>query len=72
MKNKVIRYDVYATSEKKEDKWMGSYSTLLNRADQPSALEMARMNHKQTQGKIIAVYESGLEEEVLNSKVINK
>lgn len=68
MKNKVMRYDVYDS----KDRWMGSYSTQLNRADQPSALEMARINWKQTQGKIIAVHESGLEEEVLNNKVINK
>ena len=68
MKNKVIRYDVYD----KKDRWMGSYSTGLTLPNQPTALEMARINFKQTQGKITAVYESGLEEEVINAKVINK
>lgn len=68
MKSNVIRYDVYDS----KDRWMGSYSTQLKSPNQPSALEMARINHKQTQGKIIAIHESGLEEEVLNSKVINK
>ena len=68
MKNEVIRYDVYDH----RDRWMGSYSAGLTLSNQPSALEMARINWKQTQGKIIAVYESGLEEEVINTRVINK
>ncbi len=62
MKEQVIRYDVYD----KRNRWMGSYSTSLSRPNQPSALQMAGINCKQTQGKLIAVHESGLEEEVLN------
>lgn len=68
MKATVERYDVYD----KKDRFMGGYSTLLNRPNMPSALEMARMNLKQSQGKIIAVYDTGLEEEIVNLQVINK
>lgn len=68
MKSNVIRYDVYDS----KDRWMGSYSTQLKSPNQPSAYEMARINWKQTQGKVLAIHSCGLQEEVLNAVVINK
>jgi|13_taG_2_1085334.scaffolds.fasta_scaffold12250_5 hypothetical protein len=68
MKSNVIRYDVYDS----KDRWMGSYSTQLKSPNQPSAYEMARINWKQTQGKVLAILSCGLQEEVIASPVIKK
>lgn len=68
MKSNVIRYDVYDS----KDRWMGSYSTQLKSPNQPSAYEMARINWKQTQGKVEAIYSCGLTEEVISPPVIKK
>lgn len=68
MKSNVIRYDVYDS----KDRWMGSYSTQLKSPNQPSAYEMARINWKQTQGKVLAIHSCGLTEEVISPPVIKK
>ena len=68
MKNKPIRYDVYS----KKDVWMGSYSTQLRTDTMPAAFDMARLNWKQSGGKVIVVYDSGLEEDITNKMVIKK
>lgn len=67
MNPKIERYDVYD----KKNEWMGGYSTALNLPNQPNALEMARINMKHCLGRIVAVHEGGLEEEVA-SLVIKK
>lgn len=44
--------------------WMGSYSPLCEKSNQPSALDMARINHRQSGGKIFRVFSDGEREEV--------
>ncbi len=68
MKENIIRYDVYD----KKNRWAGSYSTALCNPNHPTALEMARMNWKQSLGKIVAIHGSGLEIEIANFQAINK
>ena len=68
MKTKIIRYDVYD----KKDRWVGSYSTDLDHPNDTSSFDMARINNRQSGGKIIARHQCGLEEEVINLKVIRK
>jgi hypothetical protein len=59
MTKKVVRYEVID----KRDRWMGSYSPLLDESCNVSAFEMAKTNALQSNGKIFAVYEDETREE---------
>jgi len=58
--NNIIRYEVYD----KKDRWMGAYSTELDKTKTTSALDMAKINAHQSNGKIVAVYSDGSEARV--------
>jgi len=51
----IIRYEVYD----KKDRWMGGYSTELDKTKTTSALDMAKINAHQSNGTILAVYRDG-------------
>lgn len=51
----LLRYEVFD----RKDRWMGGYSVELNKNHLTSALEMAQINARQSNGKIMAVYSDG-------------
>lgn len=55
--NDIVRYEVYD----KKDRWMGGYSTELDSIKSTSALDMAKLNANQSNGKIVAVHSDGSE-----------
>jgi hypothetical protein len=64
MTKKVIRYEVIDNRER----WMGSYSPLLNKTCNVSAFEMAKINAIQSNSKIFTVYEDETREEIWPNK----
>ncbi len=53
MTKKVVRYEVID----KRDRWMGSYSPLLDKDFSVDAFEMAKINAVQSNGRVFVVYE---------------
>ena len=51
----IVRYEVFD----RKDRWMGSYSVGLDKNNSSSALEMAEINARQSNGKIIAIHSDG-------------
>jgi len=54
--NEIIRYEVYD----KKDRWMGGYSTELDKTKTTSALAMAKLNLAyHSNGRIVAIHSDG-------------
>ena len=51
----IIRYEVFD----RKDRWMGGYSVELDKKNSTSSLEMAEINARQSNGKIMAIYSDG-------------
>lgn len=62
--NNIIRYEVYD----QKDRWMGGYSTQLDKASKTSSLQMAKINAAQSKGKIMAVFENGSSKQIFPDK----
>jgi hypothetical protein len=60
MTKKIIRYEVID----KRDRWMGSYSPLLDKTCNITAIEMAKINATQSNGRVFIVYEDESREEI--------
>jgi hypothetical protein len=60
----IIRYEVYD----QKDRWMGGYSTQLDKAGKTSSLQMAKINASQSSGRVMAVLEDGSSKQVFPDK----
>ena len=56
----VIRYEVYDS----KDRWMGGYSTELDKSFSVKSFDMARINASQCNGRIIAIHSDHSEKQV--------
>jgi hypothetical protein len=62
--NNIIRYEVYDH----KDRWMGGYSTQLDKKSKTSSFEMAKINATQSSGKVMAVLADGSSKQVFPDK----
>lgn len=56
----IIRYEVYD----QKGRWMGGYSTQLDKTSKTTSFQMAKINANQSSGKVMAVLEDGSSQQV--------